>query len=107
MTIPMEYRRACEEFERFLADVADASGLTTRHQANTMVEGVLVAFRRRLALEDAIVFVKVLPPMLRALFVKEWDPFEPRSEGWDRALLTREVKALRAHHNLSPRYGHS
>lgn len=102
MTVPMEYRRASQKFEEFLGEVADEAGLTTRNQAYTTVQGVLLAFRRRLSLEEGIVFAQVLPPMLRALFVSDWDPAEPPKGGWDRAELTGEVQHLRRHHNFSP-----
>jgi hypothetical protein len=37
----MEYQRASEEFERFLRAVVENTGLATRNQAYTTVEGVL------------------------------------------------------------------
>lgn len=102
LPVPMEYRRASAEFEALLAETADAAGLATRNQAYTMVEGVLTAFRRRLTAEEGIAFVQVLPPMLRALFVTGWNPDEARPATWDHAALTREVQALREHHNFAP-----
>lgn len=59
MLIPMELQHASEDFERFLADARDISGLTTRNQTYTMVQGVLQTFRRRLSLQDAIRFASV------------------------------------------------
>lgn len=102
MTVPMEYRRASDLFEAFLKELADAAGLETRNQAYTMLEGVFRAFRRRLAPADAITFAQLLPPLLRALFVAAWDPAEPPASGWDRDTITREVQALRRHHNFAP-----
>lgn len=102
MTVPMEYRRASQDFDDFLAEAADAAGLATRHQAFTMVEGVLTAFRRRLTAAEGIAFAQVLPPMLRALFIQGWEPSEPEAVSWDRAALTREVQGLREHHNFAP-----
>ena len=102
MTVPMEYRLASQKFEAFLSEVAEEAGLTTRNQAYTMLQGVLLAFRRRLTPEEGIVFAQVLPPMLRALFITDWDPHAPREQGWDRTVLTREVQQLRRNHNLSP-----
>jgi len=98
----MEYRLASQKFEAFLSEAAEEAGLTTRNQAYTMVQGVLLAFRRRLTLEEGIVFAQVLPPMLRALFISDWDPQEPPEQGWDRTLLTHEVQQLRGDHNFSP-----
>jgi hypothetical protein len=54
MPIPMDIQHASEEFEGFLVDARDRSGLATRNQAYTMTQGVLQAFRRRLSLADAI-----------------------------------------------------
>ena len=102
MPIPMELQHASDDFERFLADARDGSGLATRNQTYTMVEGVLLCFRRRLAVQQALDFADVLPPLLRAIFVSRWDIAEPVLPFADRATLTREVQALRQHHNFAP-----
>lgn len=102
MTVPMDYRRASDLFEALLKELADAAGLDTRNQAYTMLEGVFRAFRRRLALADAVAFAQLLPPLPRALFVADWDPAPPPAAGWDRDTVTREVQALRRHHNFAP-----
>ncbi|RTM01154.1 DUF2267 domain-containing protein [Ancylobacter aquaticus] len=102
MPIPMELQHASDDFERFLADARDGSGLATRNQTYTMVEGVLRSFRRRLAVQQALDFADVLPPLLRAIFVSHWDIAEPVLPFADRATLTREVQALRQHHNFAP-----
>lgn len=102
MPVPMEYRLASQDFDRFLAEVAEATGLATRNQAYTTTQGVLLAFRRRLDLAQAVAFAQVLPAMLRALFVMDWDPQEPRMAGWDRAVMSEEVRYLRIDHNFSP-----
>lgn len=102
MPIPMELQHASDDFERFLADARDFSGLATRNQTYTMVEGVLLTFRRRLAVQQALDFADVLPPLLRAIFVSRWDISEPVLPFTDRATLTREVQALRQHHNFAP-----
>lgn len=78
MPMPSEYQRASLDFEKFLLDAREASDLTTTNQTYTMVQGVLQTFRRRLTLPDAIHFAGVLPPVLRALFVADWDTSEPR-----------------------------
>ncbi len=101
MPVPMEYRLASQNFEQFLADVAEETGLGTRNQAFTTTQGVLVCFRRRLDLTDAIAFAQVLPAMLRALFVADWDPLQPTIDTWDRDTMISEVKQLRAGHNFS------
>jgi uncharacterized protein (DUF2267 family) len=98
----MEYSTASDSFNRFLLDAAGEADLVTRHQAYTMVEGVLRAFGRRLDAAEAIRFAQVLPPLLRSLFIGGWMPGEPRAGFVDRAALSQEVQALRRHHNLSP-----
>jgi uncharacterized protein (DUF2267 family) len=102
MTIPMEFQHASEDFEAFLRDARDISGLSTRNQTYTMVQAVLLTFRRRLSVIEAIRFANILPPVLRALFVADWDPEEPQREFRDRADLTLEVLSLRRDHNFSP-----
>ncbi|WP_306889337.1 DUF2267 domain-containing protein [Ancylobacter amanitiformis] len=98
----MELQHASEDFERFLAAARDEAGLTTRNQTYTMVEGVLRVFRRRLELAEAIRFAGILPPVLRAIFVADWDPLAPVLPFSDRVAMTREVQALRQHHNFAP-----
>ncbi len=102
MPVPFDYKHASMAFEQFLLDARDISGLATTHQTYTMVQGVLQAFRRRLDLKEAIGFASVLPPVLRALFIADWDLDEPRRPFADRAAMTREVQALRPDHNLAP-----
>lgn len=102
MTIPLDLQHATEQFDRFLADARDTAGLATRNQTYTMVEGVLVVFRRRLSVKEAIRFAGVLPPVLRAIFVADWDTDEPRRPFADRAAMTTEVQDLRRHHNFAP-----
>lgn len=102
MTIPMELQYASRDFEAFLAETRDISGLATRNQTYTMVEGVLHVFRRRLDLKDAIRFANVLPPILRTIFVTDWGTDQPQLPFGDRQVMTREVQALRKDHNFSP-----
>jgi len=102
MPVPVEYKRASMAFEQFMLDARDISGLATTHQTYTMVQGVFQAFRRRLDVKEAIRFANVLPPVLRALFVADWDLDEPRRPFEDRATMTREVQALRPDHNFAP-----
>lgn len=98
----MELQHASEDFERYLIDARDASGLTTRNQTYTMTEGVFRVFRQRLTLKDALRFADVLPPVLRAIFVSDWDTEEPQSAFGDRGAMTREAQALRQDHNFAP-----
>lgn len=102
MPIPSEYQRASLEFERFMLDAREISGLNTTNMVWNMVVGVLHTFRRRLTVKDALRFANVLPPVLRSIFVADWDVDEPQLAFEDRATMTREVQALRAAHNFSP-----
>lgn len=104
MTVPMEYRRASAWFDAFLREVADEMGLVTTNQSFTAVDGVLRAFRRRLTVEQGVMFAQELPVALRALFVADWDAGASPSTDWDRTVMTKEVQELRRNHNLAP-YG--
>lgn len=102
MPVPSEYQRASLDFEGFLVDARECAGLVTTNQAYTMVEGVFRTFRRRLSVAEGLAFANVLPPVLRALFVEDWDTSEPVQPFASRAAMTAEVQALRAAHNFSP-----
>lgn len=102
MPIPSDYQRASIDFERFMVDARDRAGLATTNMAWNMVVGVLHTFRRRLSVAEALRFADVLPPVLRAIFVSDWQPDEAPLPFADRATLTREVRALRAAHNFAP-----
>jgi len=102
MPIPSEYQRASLDFDKFMADARDISGLATTNMAWNMVVGVLHTFRRRLDVKDAVRFAHVPPPVLRAIFVADWAPEAPPLPFGDRAAMTREVQSLRAAHNFAP-----
>lgn len=102
MPMPMEYRHASEQFDAFMEAVRERSGLTTRNQTYTMVQGVLQVFRARLTVAEAIDFAQPLPAVLRAIFVSEWDVSRPIKPFGSRDDMTHEVKALRRDHNFSP-----
>lgn len=100
--MPWTYRHASTEWRAFLDDVKDRMGLQSDNMAYTAVDGVLRAFRRRLTPEQGIAFASVLPAVLRAIFVADWDVARPPVPFADRATLLAEAKALRPHHNLTP-----
>ncbi len=102
MPMPMEYQRATDHFRKFMQDARDMSGLGSPHQTYTMVQGVLKTFRRRLDVKESILFASVLPAVLRAIFVADWDIEEPKRPFEDRSIMTKEVQALRADHNFAP-----
>ena len=102
MTWPLEYQHASIDFEGFIVAARDAASLQTTNMAWTMVEGVLLTFRRRLEVDQAIVFANVLPPVLRALFLQDWHPGSGPLPFASRESMTAEVRALRPAHNFSP-----
>lgn len=102
MPMPWTYRQATREWQAFLADAQDAIGTPTDHSTFTAVEGVLRAFRRRLTPQQAIDFAQILPAVLRALFVADWDLSPPPAPPGTRADWTAEAKSLRPHHNIAP-----
>lgn len=101
MPMPWTYRQATREWQAFLADAREAMDLTSDNATYTAVQGVLQAFRARLAPQQAIDFAQVLPSVLRALFVADWQLADPAPPG-TRADWTAEAMALRPHHNLTP-----
>jgi len=100
--MPWTYRQASREWRAFLADAQDAIGTPTDHSTFTAVEGTLRAFRHRLTPQQAIDFADVLPAVLRALFVTDWDLSTPPAPPGTRADWTHEAQSLRPHHNLCP-----
>ena len=101
MPMPWIYRQATREWQAFLADARTAMDLSSDNTTFTAVEGALRAFRRRLTSQQAIDFAQVLPSVLRALFVADWQLAEPVPPG-TRTDWTAEAMALRPHHNLTP-----
>jgi uncharacterized protein (DUF2267 family) len=101
MPMPWTYRQATREWQAFLAEARMAMDLTSDNSTFTAVEGVLRAFRRRLTPQQAIDFAQVLPSVLRALFVADWQLADPALPG-TRPDWTAEAMALRPHHNLTP-----
>jgi uncharacterized protein (DUF2267 family) len=100
--MPMEYKNASRDFDRFLAGVRDSCMLQTTHQAYQTLRAVLLVFRSHLSFREALAFANVLPPVTRAIFVEDWNPDEPISSFPSRDELRREVLAVRGDHNLSP-----
>lgn len=102
MPMPVEYQRATDHFLKFMREAQEYADLGSSHQTYTMVQGVFQTFRRRLTIKEAILFAGVLPAVLRAVFVADWDIDEPKREFEDLNIMTKEVQALRADHNFAP-----
>ncbi|THV14363.1 DUF2267 domain-containing protein [Rhizobium rhizophilum] len=101
MPMPLEYRQASADFDAFMKDLVTTSMLTSSHQAYTMLQAVLQVFRHRLTVAQAIAFANALPPVLRAIFVSDWDVEAPPKPFVGRNELMKEVRAFRHDHNLS------
>ncbi len=102
MPVPFEYSNAGAQFRQLLRDARDLAGFATTNQSYTMVQGVLLTFRRRLTTHEALRFADVLPAVARAIFVADWDIDSPPQPFVDRATMSREVQELRADHNYAP-----
>ncbi|TLP46839.1 DUF2267 domain-containing protein [Cohaesibacter sp. CAU 1516] len=102
MPMPLEIAHASEVYETTLLALKDDLDLTTRNQTYTVLEAVLVVFRRRLSAAEILRFAGLLPPVARAIFVAGWDEHEGKEVFGCREDWTREVKGLRQHHNFAP-----
>lgn len=98
---PAEYQRATDDFYDYLQTLRDIALFTDSQPPYTITQAAFQVFRRRLSLADAIRFAQVLPVGLRALFVTDWDPDEPRRPFGTQAEMTRELCELRPEHNFS------
>jgi len=102
MTMPGEYRRASEDFDSYLDDARADALIDSRNVVYTMTQGVFQTFRCRLDVADALRFADVLPPVLRAIFVSDWNPHDAKRSFEDRVAMTREAQSLRGDHNFAP-----
>lgn len=100
--MPFEYQNASLQFERFMLDARDSAGLATTNMAWNMVVGVLHTFRSHLTVAQALAFAAVLPPVIRALFIEDWDLGTEPSEFSSAEALLAEVRSVRPEHNFSP-----
>ncbi len=101
MPMPWTYRHASAEWQRFLDIAKEEMDLVSNNSAYTAIDGVLLAFRRRLTIGQALRFADALPSVLRAIFLYRWYPETPAPWG-SREAQTAEAKALRPNHNLTP-----
>lgn len=101
MPWPPEYQRASVDFEKFMVVARDAASLATTNMAWNMVVGVLHAFRRRMSINQVLRLADQLPPVVRALFLENWNPSEPVAPVVSHEELLAEVRAIRPNHNFS------
>lgn len=102
VTLPFEYQNPTLQFERFMVDARDCAGLQTTNMAWNMVVGVLHAFRRRLSVNQALAFAAVLPPMIRALFIEDWNPEQAVVPFGEPADWLADVRSVHTQHNFAP-----
>lgn len=101
--VPREYQNIGRDLYKFLETARDVADVETTHRSYTMCQGVFQVFRRRLSLEEAIVFSNRLPAGIRSLFVADWDPHGKKIQPFgSRSQMTEEVRALRPTHNFAP-----
>lgn len=74
MTVPIDFKTASADFDKFLLDAREVTGLTTTNQGWGVLLGVFDVFRRRLTSDQCLAFARALPPLLRAAFVEAWYP---------------------------------
>lgn len=101
MTVPIDYRQASADFDRFMLDLREEMDLQTTHQAWGVLLGVFDTFRRRLSAGEALDFAKALPPLLRAVFVQDWHLGLERPCFAARPVLDEEVMAYHRDHQLA------
>lgn len=102
MPQPWTYRHASKEYRAFLDDVKARMDLTSDNMAYTAVDGVFQVFRRRLTAQQGLDFAAVLPSVLRAIFLANWQLEDPPCPWEDREDLIAEVQQVRRDHNLTP-----
>jgi uncharacterized protein (DUF2267 family) len=102
MTIPMEYAHASKEFEAFMSEFVALADLPTHHRAYHSIRAVIHVFRSHLPVKEALTFANVLPPVLCAIFVEDWQPAEEPLPFPHRKTLLREIKSIRSDHKLAP-----
>jgi uncharacterized protein (DUF2267 family) len=101
MPVPMDYRLASQEFEAFLLAARDELMLQTTHQSFTVADSVFRVFRRRVAPQVLLDFIKGMPVGVRSLFIADWDLDQPLLPFSDLTTMGAEAKTLRSDHNLS------
>jgi len=102
MPMPWSCRHASKDFRAFLANAQERLGTPTDNMTYTAVDAVLTVFRKRLTVEQGLMFCDVLPAVLRAVFVDRWHKNLAPVAFFSRDLLIKEVKAVRQDHNLTP-----
>jgi uncharacterized protein (DUF2267 family) len=77
------------------------SGLATSNQCYTQTRSVFLVFRSHVKPQVALDFANALPPVLRAIFIEDWNLTLPLTPMPGMEQLRAEVKAIREAHNFS------
>ncbi len=101
MPMPFAYRSASADFEKFIEDLLAISSLATSNQCYTQTRSVFLVFRSHVEPQVALDFANALPPVLRAIFIEDWNLTSPVTPMPDKEKLLAEVKAVREAHNFS------
>ena len=101
MPMPFAYRSATKDFEKFLEDLLSVSSLATSNQCYTQTRAVFLVFRSHVEPQVALDFANALPPVLRAIFIEDWNLAAPVTPMPGKERLLAEVKAIREAHNFS------
>lgn len=101
MTVPIDYKQASADFDRFMLDLREALDLQTTHQAWGVLLGVFHVFRLRVTAEEGLAFARALPPLLRSAFVQDWHLPEATAPFASQAALDAEVMAYHRDHQLA------
>jgi len=102
MPLPSAYLNASRDFERYIDAMRTRTLIDSRNVHYTTTQAVFRTFRRRVSVTDALLFADALPPVLRAIFVSDWNVEEPNLPFTSRESMTSEVRELRRDHNFAP-----
>lgn len=103
MTWPSECQQGDATFQKFMLAAHNEAGISTTNAAWTMVQGVFLAFRRRLGVEETVRFASVLPPLMCAVFLGGWNPHDEPVLFPTRQALVAEAQARLALERLADR----
>lgn len=101
MPMPQEYQLAHIVYNQILTGLCEELHLATRNQTYSLLQSVLLTFRRRLTAPQVLQFASLLPPIVRAIFVKDWNEREYQPAFGGANELIADVKDLRRAHKFA------
>ena len=96
--MPMEIAYASRQFLELLAALKRTAYLETHTQCYAMLRAVLHEFRRYLTIPQALALADALPPIVRAIFVEDWQPADPPRPPSPQAFDAAVTRRLAPHH---------